>query len=168
MKGTLHKTKDGWIVDFPNTFNNGRLTIHPYDQDLSYVIEDSDWEGEEIEFNIVNEQGKPYARLVPYISDDSQIGSEVEVQYTKPGFIEKRLKQMFEQASYDELQGVIDLYGVDGTLKMFKEAKPELLIDRIANEEFKKVGDDRLFPNHTDKDIWVNGFKAGFWYHKKS
>ena len=87
---------------------------------------------------------------------------------TKPGFVEKRMSQMLEQASYDELQGVIDLYGVEGTLKMFKEAKPELLINRIANEEFKKVGDAGLFPNHTDKDIWVNGFNAGFWYHKKS
>jgi len=31
--------------------------------------------------------------------------------------------------------------------------------EKIANEEFKNVGDDGLFPNHTDKDIWVAGFR---------
>jgi hypothetical protein len=34
-------------------------------------------------------------------------------------------------------------------------------IEKIAFEEFNNVGDDGLFPNHTDKDIWVNGFIAG-------
>ena len=37
-------------------------------------------------------------------------------------------------------------------------------IEQIAINEFDKVGDDGLFPNHTDKDIWVSGFKAGFEY----
>ena len=37
-------------------------------------------------------------------------------------------------------------------------------IEEIALEEFKNVGDDGLFPNHTDKDIWIAGFKAGFSY----
>ena len=32
-----------------------------------------------------------------------------------------------------------------------------------AEESFEKnVGDDKLFPNHTDKDIWTAGFKAGY------
>lgn len=39
--------------------------------------------------------------------------------------------------------------------------------NNIASKEFNKVGDDKLFPNHTDKCIWVNGFKAGLkWYEK--
>jgi len=37
-------------------------------------------------------------------------------------------------------------------------------IEKIAFEEFKNVGDDGLFPNHTDKDIWIAGFKAGYSY----
>ena len=37
-------------------------------------------------------------------------------------------------------------------------------IEEIAFEEFKNVGDDGLFPNHTDKDIWIAGFKAGYSY----
>ena len=39
-------------------------------------------------------------------------------------------------------------------------------IEEIAFEEFKNVGDDGLFPNHTDKDIWIAGFKAGYSYFK--
>ncbi len=34
-------------------------------------------------------------------------------------------------------------------------------IEKTAFEEFEKVGDDGLFPNHTDKDIWISGFTAG-------
>jgi len=72
----------------------------------------------------------------PYISDDFQIGSEgayehanPDINYTKPGFVEKRTNQMLEH---------------------------------LANEAFKSVGDEGLFPNHTDKDIWTAGFKAGY------
>lgn len=37
--------------------------------------------------------------------------------------------------------------------------------EQLANELFyKEVGDDQLFPNHTDKDIWVAGFVAGYKY----
>lgn len=34
--------------------------------------------------------------------------------------------------------------------------------EEVASKEFEKVGDDKLFPNHTDKDIWVSGFVAGY------
>jgi hypothetical protein len=32
--------------------------------------------------------------------------------------------------------------------------------EKIAEEQFKRVGDEGLFPNHTDKDIWMSGFVA--------
>jgi hypothetical protein len=35
-------------------------------------------------------------------------------------------------------------------------------IEVIALLEYEKVGDDKLFPNHTDKDIWVSGFITGY------
>ena len=38
--------------------------------------------------------------------------------------------------------------------------------EEIAFEEFEKVGDEKLFPNHTDKDIWISGFKSGFEYNQ--
>lgn len=31
----------------------------------------------------------------------------------------------------------------------------------VARKQFKKVGDDGLFPNHSDEDIWVKGFLEG-------
>jgi hypothetical protein len=34
-------------------------------------------------------------------------------------------------------------------------------MEEIAIKEFENVGDEKLFPNHTDKDIWIAGFKKG-------
>ncbi len=36
----------------------------------------------------------------------------------------------------------------------------ELELELIALEEFKNVPDDGLFPNYTDRDIWIAGFVA--------
>lgn len=41
-----------------------------------------------------------------------------------------------------------------------------LLVEQIAFKEFNNADDDGLFPNHSDKDIWVKGFVAGFEYDK--
>lgn len=39
--------------------------------------------------------------------------------------------------------------------------------EKIAMGEFDGVGDEGLFPNHSDKDIWVAGFKAAIdWMQK--
>lgn len=38
----------------------------------------------------------------------------------------------------------------------------------IMEQEFNSnVGDEGLFPNHTDKDIWMAGFEAGYQYISK-
>ena len=34
MKGFLHKTEQGWMVDYPQAFNNGRLPLHPKDAEM--------------------------------------------------------------------------------------------------------------------------------------
>ena len=44
----------------------------------------------------------------------------------------------------------------------FVEKRMSQMLEHLANEEFKNVGDEGLFPNHTDKDIWIAGFKAGY------
>lgn len=54
---------------------------------------------------------------------------------TKPGFIEKRMKQMLEITAREEYN--------------------------------KRVGDstvEEAFFHYTDKDIWIEGFKAGLIY----
>lgn len=35
-------------------------------------------------------------------------------------------------------------------------------VEAIANNRFNLVADDGLFPNHSDKDIWVSGFVNGY------
>lgn len=40
----------------------------------------------------------------------------------------------------------------------------EIEIENLAREEFKNVGDEGLFPNHTDYDIWACGFIDGIKY----
>ena len=130
MKGTLHRTKDGWEVwyakprtDNQNGYLAGRLPLINKGYVSGLGLYDSN-EGLEVDFEIVANEGeqpyKQYAKLTPFISDNFQ---------TKPGFVEKRMSQMLEH---------------------------------LANEEFKNVGDEGLFPNHTDKDIWIAGFKAGY------
>ena len=41
-------------------------------------------------------------------------------------------------------------------------------IDNAVVKEYENVGDEKLFPNHTDKDIWMNGFYDGArWYREQ-
>jgi len=39
---------------------------------------------------------------------------------------------------------------------------------KIAEAEFENVPDEGLFPNHSDKDIWMNGFESAIDYMFKS
>jgi hypothetical protein len=41
-------------------------------------------------------------------------------------------------------------------------------IDNAVVIGYENVGDEKLFPNHTDKDIWMNGFYEGAkWYREQ-
>ena len=44
----------------------------------------------------------------------------------------------------------------------FVEKRINQFLEHLANEAFKSVGDEGLFPNHSDKDIWTAGFKVGY------
>lgn len=48
---------------------------------------------------------------------------------------------------------------------------PEITDEQIDNavvKAYENVGDEKLFPNHTDKDIWMNGFYEGAkWYRQE-
>ena len=41
-------------------------------------------------------------------------------------------------------------------------------LEQIAFKESKNIGDDGLFPNYSDLDIWVSGFVAGCMYSLKN
>ena len=62
-------------------------------------------------------------------------------------------KQLSKESHSDQ---VIDL--------MNKNAYED--IERLANLEFQDVADEGLFPNHSDKDIWINGFVSAYVYFK--
>jgi hypothetical protein len=73
MKGKLHKTEQGWIVAYdvsnylePYGFNK-ELPLHPDDEHYSYAVENSDWEGKQVEFEIVKENVDTGALEAPYI-----------------------------------------------------------------------------------------------------
>jgi len=41
-------------------------------------------------------------------------------------------------------------------------------IDNAVVKVYENVGDEKLFPNHSDKDIWMNGFYEGAkWYREQ-
>lgn len=46
----------------------------------------------------------------------------------------------------------------------FEEKRMALWRAQMEKEFDKNVGDEGLFPNHTDKDIWMSGFEAGYGY----
>jgi hypothetical protein len=50
----------------------------------------------------------------------------------------------------------------------FVEKRMTLWRDVMEKEFIENVGDDGLFPNHTDKDIWMTGFEVGYKYYMKS
>ena len=43
-----------------------------------------------------------------------------------------------------------------------------MTLEQIAFEELKSVGDEGLFPNHSDSDIWISGFKAGYIFFREA
>jgi hypothetical protein len=42
------------------------------------------------------------------------------------------------------------------------QQKQQEEINKQAIIEFENVGDEGLFPNHSDKDIWMKGFQSGY------
>lgn len=62
MKGILSKTKNGWVVNYQETFNNGMLPVHP--DSLSNPDLSTYWvPGKEVEFNIVEFNMLPHALI---------------------------------------------------------------------------------------------------------
>lgn len=145
MKGTLHKRNDKWVVIYGSAAGREiwpiTLPLHPDDVNgiIAADIFNPPIDGQPIDFEIVlfeREDGliSHVAKMSLYISDNFQIGPD---------------------GAYEH-----DFQTKPG----FVERRMEQMLDITAREEFKNVGDEGLFPNHTDKDIWMSGFKAGYMY----
>ena len=46
--------------------------------------------------------------------------------------------------------------------EIFIANNPLMTKEVLKKEAWEDVGDEKLFPNHTDKDIWESGFEAGW------
>jgi hypothetical protein len=70
MKGILKKTEQGWVVDYSQTFNNGRLPLHPDSESLYMFAElkegwENNLEGKEVEFEVrVYPSNTSYAKII--------------------------------------------------------------------------------------------------------
>jgi hypothetical protein len=78
MKGFLNKTEQGWVVDYGQPFNNGRLPLHPKDVEMVGFAFTSAFT-RDIDFEIVKEytdehtnQVQSYAKLVKPQADKTE------------------------------------------------------------------------------------------------
>jgi hypothetical protein len=79
---------------------------------------------------------------------------------------------MVNKAKEMEKQQERDACGLALSKLLYKQAlKSEISdeeIDNLVVKQYENVGDEKLFPNHTDKDIWMNGFYEGAkWYREQ-
>ena len=156
MKGTLSKTSRGWVVNqvIAEGTHAKLVNLYPLHPDnIPTQAEDHFWiDGKEVDFEVVLEI--PHD-LEP--TNGSTLGFEA-VEYAK--ILTKCYCGHTTYCDCGPLEEDL-LKDWDVTLN---DGEP--LLEHLANEEFKKVGDDGLFPNHTDKDIWTAGFKAGYFASK--
>jgi len=77
MIGTFTKLKDGWYVKFfeDGTVIHTYLPLHPEDENLSYAVRDSAWEGKKVNFEVVvqEETSEHYAKLIPSKEQQKQL-----------------------------------------------------------------------------------------------
>jgi len=79
MKGFLHKTEEGWMVDYPRAFNKCILPLHPKDAEMVESVFTSSFT-RDIEFEIIHvdevvkeylSNRVTYAKLVNIYADKS-------------------------------------------------------------------------------------------------
>jgi hypothetical protein len=135
MKGILHKTDEGWIVIYDQIPGGG---IIKRNQNSLPLHPDNIPTQAEDHFWI---DGKE-------VDFEVILGIPHDLEPTNGSTL------AFEAVEYAKL--------IFQTKPGFVEKRMSQMLEHLANEEFKNIGDEGLFPNHTDKDIWTAGFKAGY------
>jgi hypothetical protein len=137
MKGTLHKTNRGWVVKQVIKEGPQARLVNQYPLvDNGYIID-------------------KHRQITSFNCEGLEVDFEIVVNEGEPlGKGEQPYKQYAKLTPFisDNFQ----------TKPGFVEKRMNQMLEHLANEEFKNVGDEGLFPNHTDKDIWIAGFKAGY------
>lgn len=134
MKGTLHKTNRGWVVKQVIKEGPQARLVNQYPLvDNGYIID-------------------KHRQITSFNCEGLEVDFEIVANEGEPlGKGEQPYKQ-YAKLIPIEFQ----------TKPGFVEKRTNQMLEHLANEEFKNVGDEGLFPNHTDKDIWIAGFKAGY------
>jgi hypothetical protein len=119
MIGTLTKLKDGWYVKFfeDGTVIHTYLPLHPEDENLSYAVRDSAWDGKKVNFEVVveKETSEYYAKLIPSKEQQKQLITEIMHLDAKDGLYEETSHrdnprpddvEKFEQDAWDNYEHV--------------------------------------------------------------
>jgi hypothetical protein len=140
MKGTLSKTESGWVVQYwdIDPYHKG-----PTGQTLSRVNELP-----------LHPDNIPTQAEDHFWIDGKEVDFEVILGIPHDLEPTNGSTLAFEAVEYAKL--------IFQTKPGFVEKRTNQMLEHLANEEFKNIGDEGLFPNHTDKDIWTAGFKAGY------
>ena len=113
MKGTLHKTEQGWIVEYAK---HSELPLHPDDESLWMFAElNEEWkdklDDKEVEFEIVSEPNiyrsvgniqenyASYAKLIPSKEQQKQLITEIMDLDAKDGLYEDKIKVTIKKDS---------------------------------------------------------------------
>lgn len=141
MRGRIEKTSEGMFVKFQEGDSEQVLPLHIWDgKDAMLIV------GTGIELNF-------------------------EVFKMKIFKNDCRCNSMEEFLKCDHYVGppINDCtFGDMATTSFAKIIRDSAFFEAIATVEFGNVGDDGLFPNHTDRDIWVSGFRSGCEYYSKN
>lgn len=147
MKGILFKKGNEWFVRQEGPFTFCELPLHPDDVENVQRFN-------ELVFNL-DKNEVFFDAVTKYIEPDESIHCNrgVDKKFAKLISWEERKKEKLAEIIKEAQE--MGLYEEDFYTKISQ-------VERLALEKFKKVGDEGLFPNHTDKDIWIDGFKSGF------
>jgi hypothetical protein len=161
MIGTLTKLKDGWYVKFfeDGTVIHTYLLLHPEDENLSYAVRDSAWEGKKVNFEVVVEEetSEYYAKLIPSKEQQKQLITEIMDLDAKDGLYEDDVNKLaFEEWVKEDYRtgNPPYIYGI-GFNEGYKKAKETLYTEeqlKLAYMQGYNRGKDGN-PNHMESYI---------------
>ena len=168
MKGTLHKIEQGWMVRYFDTeksydvmYCGESLRLHPDNEDLSYAVRDSDWEGKEVEFEIVSRVlgasgiGQTFAKLIP----SKESSYELEYNRYMKTFVNSNLNPPTIEQFVDKVNTDSDFakyWGPGG-----KEQQKQLITEIMDLDAKDGLYDTTKETLYTEEDM-LNAFYDGW------
>ena len=137
MKGTLHKTEQGWQVSHAtydmtiNRWTAGKFLVHP--DYIKYYFLDEDAEGSEVEFEIINKLWG--------VNDD--IISYAKLIKPKKINLEEMPKEEWEEArnpAYKHFDIDVDYPELEGTITLCNDKIWDDIYDEYSMEQYPPFG----------------------------